>query len=98
VLKRGIVLAVEAAEGTDEAIRRGASYAQGVVVAKAARPHQDERFDLPAVGMQTIETLVGVRAAVLAVEAGRTLLLDRAEGLALADRSGIAIVGVPVAS
>ena len=98
VLKHGIVLAVEAAEGTDEAIRRGGSYAQGVAVAKAARPHQDERFDIPAVGLQTIETMVGVRAAVLTVEAGSTLLLDRDECLALADRSGITIVGVPLSS
>ncbi|MGH2398518.1 MAG: LpxI family protein [bacterium] len=98
VLKHGIVLAVEAAEGTDEAIRRGGSYALGVAVAKSARPNQDPRFDIPAVGLQTIETMVGVRAAVLAVEAGGTLLLDRDECLALADRSGITIVGVPPSS
>ncbi|HET6947373.1 MAG TPA: UDP-2,3-diacylglucosamine diphosphatase LpxI [bacterium] len=96
VLKRGIVLAVEAAEGTDETIRRGAAFAAGAVVAKAARPDQDPRFDLPVVGLQTIEAMAGSGARVLAVEAGATLLLDRDECLALADRSGIAIVGVRV--
>lgn len=94
VLRRGAVLAVEAAEGTDETIRRGGAMAPGVVVAKAARPRQDDRFDLPAVGLQTLETMAAVRARVLAVEAGATLLLDREECLAVADRSGIAIVGL----
>lgn len=94
VLKHGVVLAVEAAEGTDETIRRGGGFVAGVVVAKAARPHQDERFDLPAVGAQTVQTMVAAGAAVLAVEAGRTLLLDREACLALADQHGIALVGV----
>lgn len=94
VLRHGVVLAVEAAEGTDETIRRGAGFVPGVVVAKAARPHQDERFDLPAVGLQTIETMAAGRAAVLAVEAGRTLVLDREACVALAERTGIAIVSV----
>ncbi len=97
VLKRGIVLAVEAAEGTDDAIRRGAGFADGVVIIKAARPHQDERFDLPTVGVNTIETMAASGAAVLAVEAGATLFVDRDEAIALADRHGIAIVGVPAA-
>lgn len=94
VLKGGVVLAVEAAEGTDEAIRRGAGFASGVVVAKAARPQQDERFDLPAVGAQTLQTMVAVRAGALAVEAARTLLLDQEACTTLADQHGIAIVGV----
>lgn len=94
VLKHGVILAVEAAEGTDAAIRRGGSMAEGVVVAKAARPAQDPRFDLPAVGAQTIALLAEVGATVLAVEAGKTLLLERADALAAADRAGIAVVGV----
>lgn len=94
VLKGGVVLAVEAAEGTDEAIRRGGAFASGVVVAKAARPDQDDRFDLPTVGLQTIEAMASADAGTLAVEAGRTLLLDRDAVVAAADERGIAIVGV----
>lgn len=94
VVKRGVALAVEAAEGTDETIRRGGRFARGVVAAKAARPHQDERFDLPAAGLGTIQALSEVGGAVLALEAGRTLLLDRPECLAAADRAGIAVVGI----
>lgn len=94
VLKRGVILAVEAAEGTDAAIRRGGTMAEGAVVVKAARPAQDPRFDLPAVGAQTIALLQEVGAAVLAVEAGKTLLLERADALAAADRAGIAVAGV----
>jgi len=94
VLKRGVILAVEAAEGTDAAIRRGGTMAEGVVVAKAARPAQDLRFDLPAVGAQTIALLQEVGASALAVEAGKTLLLERTDALAAADRAGITCVGV----
>ena len=94
VLKRGVMLAVEAAEGTDQTIRRAGTISDGAVVVKAARPHQDERFDLPTAGMQTIQALRDARAAVLALEAGRTLLVDRAEAIAAADAAGIAIVGV----
>jgi len=94
VLKRGVILAVEAAEGTDATIRRGAALASGAVVVKAARPEQDPRFDLPAIGLYTVSLLAEVGAAALAVEAGRTLLLDRPAALAAADRAGLAIVGV----
>ncbi len=97
VLKRGVILAVEAAEGTDAAIRRGAGLAAGSVVVKAARPDQDPRFDLPTIGAQTVALLRDVGATVLAVEAGKTLLLDRHEAVAVADQSGIALVGVDVA-
>src|SRR5207249_3597205 len=81
VLKRGVILAVEAAEGTDAAIRRGAGLAAGSVVVKAARPDQDPRFDLPTIGAQTVALLRDVGATVLAVEAGKTLLLDRHEAV-----------------
>ncbi len=94
VLKRGVILAVEAAEGTDATIRRGGEMAAGAVVVKAARPEQDPRFDLPAVGTYTVALLEEVGAAALAVEAGRTLLLDRPGVLNAADRAGVAIVGV----
>src|SRR5438128_45219 len=97
VLKRGVIPAVEAAEGTDATIRRGGSLAAGSVVVKAARPDQDPRFDLPTIGAQTVGLLQEVGATVLAVEAGKTLLLDRVEALTVADRAGIAMVGVDVA-
>lgn len=97
VLKQGVILAVEAAEGTDAAIRRGGGLAAGSVVVKAARPDQDPRFDLPTIGAQTIALLQDVGAAVLAVDAGKTLLLDRREAVAMADRAGLALVGVDAA-
>lgn len=94
VIKRGVVLAVEAAEGTDETIRRGGRFARGIVAAKAARPDQDERFDVPAAGLITIQTLAEAGGSVLALEAGRTLLLDRPGCLDAADRAGVAVVGI----
>ncbi len=78
IIKDRVVVAVEAVEGTDEAIRRGGTLAgSGAVVVKRSKPQQDLRFDLPAVGPATIETMASVKASVLAVEAGRSILLDR---------------------
>jgi len=93
VVKDGHVLALEAVEGTDAAIRRGASLGgPGVVVVKRSKPGQDERFDLPAVGPATIAVLAEVGASVLAVEAGKTLLLETAQLLNDAGRAGISVV------
>jgi UDP-2,3-diacylglucosamine hydrolase len=95
VIKDRVVVAVEAVEGTDETIRRaGALGREGVVVVKRCKPQQDLRFDLPAVGPRTIETMEAVHASVLALEAGRTVLLDRHETLRKAEGAGIAIVGL----
>lgn len=95
VVKDSVVVAVEAVEGTDGAIRRGGELAQqGAVVVKRCKPQQDLRFDLPAVGPKTIDVMVSVQASVLALEAGRSVLLDRKETLGKADRAGIAIVGL----
>jgi DUF1009 family protein len=94
VVRDGVVLAVEAIEGTDEAIRRAGRFAPGACVVKVARPEQDPRFDNPAVGPDTIAALVDARAAVLAVEAGRTLLLEREETVAAADAAGVVLMGV----
>ena len=95
VIKDRVVVAVEAVEGTDETIRRaGALGREGVVVVKRCKPQQDLRFDLPAVGPHTIETMEAVHASVLALEAGRTVLLDRDETLRRAEAAGIAIVGI----
>jgi DUF1009 family protein len=96
VLHSGSVLAVEAIEGSDEAIRRGGRYARGATVLKVARPDQDPRFDLPAIGPDTLDALCEVGARCLAVEAGRTLLIDRERLCARAGESGIALVGVVV--
>jgi len=98
VVKDGVILAVEAAEGTDATIQRGGLLVDGIRVVKAARPGQDERFDLPTIGTQTIEVLTGVRASVLAIEAGHTLLLDRPQTIAAANAAGIALVGVKAQS
>ena len=95
VVKERVVVAVEAVEGTDQAIRRGGKLARGgAVVVKRFKPQQDRRFDLPAVGPITIEVMAESGAAVLAIEAGRALLLDRAVAIAAADEAGIAIVGI----
>ncbi len=94
------VLAVEAIEGTDQAIARAGQLCRrgGFVVVKVAKPQQDMRFDVPTVGTATIETLRQAGGRVLAVEAGRTILLDEAETVALADRYGITVVAVDAAS
>jgi hypothetical protein len=96
VIKDRVVVAVEAVEGTDGAIKRGGELAkEGAVVVKRSKPQQDLRFDLPAVGPRTIDVMASVKAAVLAVEAGRTVLLDRELTLQRAQEAGIAVVGVP---
>jgi len=95
VVKDRAVVALEAMEGTDEAILRGARIAgPGVVVVKMAKPRQDMRFDVPVVGLKTLETLREARAAVLAVETGKTLLLDKPRFLEEAKAASVSIVGV----
>lgn len=93
VLKQGTVLAVESAEGTDAAIRRGGELGRGgVVVVKVSRPDQDLRFDLPTIGPETLTALRDARATTLALDAGRTLLLDREQFVAGADELSLAVV------
>ena len=93
VVKDRVVVAVEAVEGTDEAITRGGELANdGAVVVKRCKPQQDLRFDLPAVGPRTIEVMASVNASVLAVEAGRTILLDRELTLRNAQSNRLAVV------
>jgi UDP-2,3-diacylglucosamine hydrolase len=95
VVKQHVVLAVEAMEGTDETIRRGGQLAHGgAIVVKVSKPGQDRRFDLPAIGPQTIETMAGSGGRAIAVEAGQTVLLERAALLADAERRGITVVGI----
>jgi DUF1009 family protein len=95
VVERGAVLAVEAIEGTDAAIRRGCALGRGgSLVLKVAKPSQDPRFDVPAIGPDTVHTLAAAGGGALAVEAGRTLLLARSELVGAADAAGIAVFGV----
>ena len=95
VVRGRSVLAVEAIEGTDAAIRRGGELAgSGAVVVKLKKPDQDFRFDLPATGEKTIATLAAVKGAVLAVEAGQSLLFDRTAMVRAADRAGIVVIGL----
>ena len=95
VVKDLVVVAVEAVEGSDETIRRGGQLARGgAVVIKRFKPQQDRRFDLPAVGPGTIRAMIESGAAVLAIEAGKAVFLDRDEAVEAADNAGIAIVGV----
>jgi DUF1009 family protein len=93
VVEDGIVLAVEALEGTDAAVRRGGALGRGrAVVVKTAKHGQDLRFDAPAVGPATIETMVSSGARTLAVEAGAAIVLEGDRVCALAERHGVAVV------
>lgn len=94
ILKGGVLLAVEAAEGTDQAIRRGGAMAPGAVVVKVSRPRQDPRFDLPTIGPETIGAMADVGARALAVEAGRTIVLAGEALAAAAAGAGITVTAV----
>jgi hypothetical protein len=94
LVKSGTVVAVEALEGTNDAIRRGGKLAgSGAVMVKVAKPGQDMRFDVPVIGLETIRIAAEARLRVIAVEAGKTLLLERDAIIDLANRSKISIVG-----
>ncbi len=95
VVHSGMVLAVEAFEGTNAAIRRaGRLSRQGAVVFKAARVGHDMRFDIPVVGLKTLKTMRRAGATALAFQAGRLVLLDRKEVIAYANAHNIAIIGL----
>jgi len=94
VVKDRAVLAVEAIEGTDAAIRRAGGIASGACVVKVAKPSQDPRFDVPTIGPDTIAVLIEAKVAVLGIEAGATVVLEREAVVRAADQHGIAIVAV----
>ncbi len=97
VVKAGAVLAVEAVEGTDAALRRGAALGgPGAVAVKAAKPGQDLRFDVPAIGPRTLELARECGIAAIGLEVLRTLVLERERATALADEYGVALVGLEV--
>ena len=95
IVKHGTVLAVEGLDGTNETIRRGGKLAgTSAIMIKVSKPNQDMRFDVPVIGIRTIETMVQAGAMCLSVEASRTLLFDRESMLKRADDAGIAIVAI----
>ena len=95
VVKKQIVVAVEALEGTDAAIERGGKLARsGFVVVKVSKPEQDLRFDVPAVGVATLRQLRETGGTVLAVEAGKTILLEKELLLKQAEDFGISVVAL----
>jgi UDP-2,3-diacylglucosamine hydrolase len=93
-------VAIEAMEGTDETIERAARITEGqkLVVVKVGKPKQDMRFDVPVIGLKTIEVMRHANATALAIDAGRTLLFDRADLIRAADEAGIAIQAFEPAS
>ena len=96
VARNGTVLAVEAFEGTDAAIRRGGSLSGkgGGVLAKVSKPRQDLRFDVPVVGPRTLEVAAEAKLSAIAVEAGKTLLLEKEKIAALADKHRISVLAL----
>ena len=93
VIRAKACVAIEAMEGTDETIRRAGQLAKGrLTVVKVAKPSQDMRFDVPVVGLNTIEAMLSAGATCLSVAAEKTLLFDREEMLRLADQNKIALV------
>jgi UDP-2,3-diacylglucosamine hydrolase len=94
VIRAKACVAIEAMEGTDATIRRAGDLVNGnLTVVKIAKPDQDMRFDVPVVGVPTIETMIAAGATCLSVTAGKTLIFDRTEMFALADKNKICIVG-----
>ena len=93
IVKNGTVLAVEAFEGTDAAIRRAGALARNAVMIKVAKPDQDMRFDVPVVGPDTISVAAEARIRVIGLEAGRTLLLEKKAVLGAAEQAQISLFG-----
>jgi DUF1009 family protein len=93
IVKNGTVLAVEGFEGTNEAIKRGGALArEGAIMIKVSKPNQDMRFDVPVIGVETIRVAGEAKIRVIALEAGKTLLLERDAIVDLAQRTGISVV------
>ena len=93
VVKEKAIVAIEAMEGTDRTIRRGGEIAkEAAVVVKMSKPNQDQRFDVPVIGPRTIQTMIRAKAKCLAIEAGKTLIIDRQICIKLANKANICIV------
>ena len=95
VIKDKMIMAVEAIEGTDVCIKRGAKLAKdGAVIVKVAKPKQDKRFDIPAIGMRTLRTMCHYHASLIAVEANETIIVDQEKVVNYADKHNIVIMAV----
>lgn len=95
VIKDKMIMAVEAIEGTDSCIKRGAKLAKrAAVIVKVAKPKQDKRFDIPAIGMKTLRTMRCKRASLIAVEANETIIVDQEKVIKYADEHNIVIMAV----
>ena len=95
VVKDEAVLAVEAIEGTDEAIKRGGALGKSnVTIIKVAKPNQDPRFDVPAMGVGTLETMAASGCTAIGIEAGQTLLIEKDKLVDIANRLGVSVVGL----
>jgi UDP-2,3-diacylglucosamine hydrolase len=93
IIKNGTIVAVEALEGTNEAVKRGGTLArEGAAMVKVSKPNQDMRFDVPVIGVETVRVAAESGVRVIAVEAGKTLLLERDAVIALANSSKISVV------
>ncbi len=95
VIKDRMIMAVEAIEGTDCCIRRGCRLAkEGACIIKVAKPNQDKRFDIPAIGLKTLKTMKRYKAGLIAVEAGETIIVDQEAVVKFADKNNIVIMAV----
>lgn len=95
VIKDKMVMAVEAIEGTDKCIRRGAKLArQGASVVKVSKPSQDKRFDIPTVGLKTLQTMKKYKASLLTVEANETIIVDQEKVVKYADKNNIVVMAI----
>ena len=93
VVKDKAIVAIEAMEGTDRTILRGGRIAkEGAVIIKMSKPDQDLRFDVPVIGPRTIKTMIKAKASCLAIEAGKTIIIDQKICLKLADKAKICII------
>ncbi len=94
-VKDKAVVAVEALEGTDNLIRRAGKITRGgAIIVKVSKPKQDMRFDIPVVGLNTVKNLIKAKASCLAIEADKTLFIDKEDSIRLADKKGVSIVTV----
>jgi UDP-2,3-diacylglucosamine hydrolase len=94
IVKNGTIIAVEAFEGTNDAIKRGGTLGgKGAIMVKVAKPNQDMRFDVPVIGVETIRVVTEAKLRVIAIEAGKTLLLERDAIVDIANRANVSIVG-----
>ena len=95
LIKDKMIMAVEAIEGTDMCIRRGAKLAKkDAVIVKVSKPFQDKRFDIPAIGLRTLKTMKKYKADLIAVEANETIIVDQENVIKFADRNGIVVMAV----